>query len=169
MPQPLVAQCACGNVQLELQGQPIECLVCYCDDCQAGARQIQALMPARAAAILDADGGSNFLMYHKRRVRCVRGAQLLRFLKLKPEAATHRVVATCCQSAMYLAFDDRRFWVDIFRARLQGAAPPVRRRIYTRFMPDPGRLPRDVPSHPKVPPSLLVKLMLAGIAQRMRR
>jgi hypothetical protein len=53
-----VAQCACGSVQLELQGPPIYCLVCYCDDCQAGWQQIQTLAPAQTSSVLDANGGS---------------------------------------------------------------------------------------------------------------
>jgi hypothetical protein len=172
-----IAQCACGRVELELRGPPLYCLVCYCDDCQAGARQIEALAAQatesmtspQPTAVLDADGGSNFLMYHKRQVHCVRGAQLLEPLKLRPGAPTNRVVASCCRSAMCLNFDDGRFWVDVFRARLRGEGPPVQQRIFTSFMPDPSRLPRDVPSHPKVSLRLIARLVLAGIAARLRR
>jgi hypothetical protein len=163
------AQCACGRVQVELQGTPIHCVVCYCDDCQAGGQQIQALAPPQASGVLDADGGSNFLMYHKDRLQCVHGAQLLKPLKLRPASATNRVVATCCNSAMYVSFDDRRFWVDVFRARLQGAGPPVQQRIFTKFMRNPAGLPLDAPSHSKVPLRVIAKLVLAGIAARLRR
>jgi len=164
-----LAQCACGSVQLELQGAPIYCVVCYCDDCQAGGQQIQALAPSQPSTVLAADGGSDFLMYHKHRVHCVRGAQLLRPLKLRASSPTNRVVASCCNSAMYLNFDDRRFWVDVFRARLQSSGPPVQQRIFTKYMPDPSRLPNDVPSHPQVPLRFIAKLVLAGIAVRLRR
>jgi hypothetical protein len=168
MQEQRVAQCVCSSVQLELRGAPIYRLVCYCDDCQAGAQQIEALTSPQASAVLDADGGSNFLMYHKRQVQCVRGAQLLRPLKLRPGSPTNRLVASCCNSAMYLNFDDRRFWIDVFRSRLQGQGPPVQRRIFTKFMPDPSRLPRDVPSHSQVPLSVIARLVLAGIAARLR-
>src|SRR5688500_16004107 len=148
MPEQRLAQCACGSVQLQLQGAPIHCLICYCDDCQAGGLQIQALSPP-PGRVLDADGGSDLLMYHRKRMQCVRGVQLLKPLKLRPGSATNRVVAACCNSAMYLCFDDRRFWVDIYRARLQKCGPPVQQRIFTSFMRDPSSLPRDVASHPK--------------------
>ena len=35
--------CACGNVAVEAIGTPITSVICYCDDCQEGARQIESL------------------------------------------------------------------------------------------------------------------------------
>ena len=39
----LTASCACGCAELAATGAPIVCSVCYCRDCQQGARQIEAL------------------------------------------------------------------------------------------------------------------------------
>jgi hypothetical protein len=50
------AQCSCGSVELEIIGAPIISVVCYCDDCQEGARQIEALPNARP--VRDPDGGT---------------------------------------------------------------------------------------------------------------
>jgi hypothetical protein len=50
------ACCACGSVELEATGAPIQCVVCSCDDCQQAARQIEAL--PNAHAVTDPDGGS---------------------------------------------------------------------------------------------------------------
>ncbi len=48
---------------------------------------------------------------------------LLKGLKLKEKSATNRVVATCCNSAMVLNFDDGKPWVSVYRRRLAGDVP----------------------------------------------
>jgi len=52
----MIATCICGSVEIEMVGAPIVSVVCYCDDCQEGARRIEAL--SGAPAVLDAAGGS---------------------------------------------------------------------------------------------------------------
>jgi glycosidase len=37
------SSCTCGRVRCQAIGAPIVSLVCYCDDCQEGARNIEAL------------------------------------------------------------------------------------------------------------------------------
>jgi hypothetical protein len=44
------ACCTCGKVELEAMGVPITSVVCYCDDCQAGAQQIETLPNAGVCA-----------------------------------------------------------------------------------------------------------------------
>ena len=39
----MIARCTCGNVEVEAVGAPILSVACYCDDCQKGSRQIEAL------------------------------------------------------------------------------------------------------------------------------
>jgi hypothetical protein len=97
------ARCSCGSVELEAIGAPIMSAACYCDDCQEGARQIEALPNARP--VRDPDGGTPYLLYPKDRVNCSRGAEFLQAYKIKEKSATNRVVATCCNSAMFLNFE----------------------------------------------------------------
>ena len=52
----MIATCICGSVGIEMVGAPIVSVVCCCDDCQEGARRIEAL--SGAPAVLDAAGGS---------------------------------------------------------------------------------------------------------------
>jgi hypothetical protein len=85
---------------LQASGAPIVGIVCYRDDCQEGGRRIEAL--AKASPVQDADGGTAYLLYRKDRLDCVKGAPLLKGLKLKETSATNRVVATCCNSAMHV-------------------------------------------------------------------
>lgn len=154
--------CRCGQVTIEASGRPITSLVCYCDDCQEGARQIQSL--PGAAAVLDPDGGTAYLAYRKDRVQCVKGATLLTHHKIRATSATNRVVASCCNTAMYLNFEDGKHWVDLYRARCRETALPVQMRICTKFASLGDSLPTDVPSYSRYPMALLMRLLLAKAA-----
>jgi hypothetical protein len=161
------ASCRCGKVELRITGAPITSLVCYCDDCRRGSREIEAL--ANAGPVQDADGGTAYVLYRKDRVECSRGAQFLQNLKIEDASATSRVVATCCNSAMSMKFDDARHWSPVYRARLDGSAPPLQMRICTRFKPEGSRIARDVPSHAGYPLVFLMKLIGAWIPMLLRR
>ena len=162
-----IVNCACGQVAVEAVGTPITSVSCYCDDCQEGARQIQSL--PNAASIQDRDGGTAYLVYRKDRVRCLKGASLLRPLKIRENSATNRVIATCCNSALFLNFDDSKHWVDVYRSRCQGAVPPVQMRICTKFRPEGRTISTDVPAYSRYPISLLMKLIVAKAAMLIHR
>jgi hypothetical protein len=159
--------CVCGQVAYEAIGAPITSVICYCDDCQEGARQIESL--PHAAAVQDPDGGTAYLAYRKDRVRCLKGASLVRRHKIREGSATNRVIATCCNSAMLITFDDGKHWVDLYRSRCTSEVLPVQMRICTRFIPDGRTIPTDVPYHSRYPMSLIAKLVLARIAMLLRR
>jgi hypothetical protein len=53
----MTATCSCGGVELKAFGRPIVSNVCYCEDCQKGADQIEAL--PNAGAVRDPDGGTD--------------------------------------------------------------------------------------------------------------
>ena len=99
-----IARCSCGSVELEAIGAPIASVVCYCDDCQEGSRQLEAL--PNAGPVQDADGGTAYVLYRTDRVKYVKGAELLRGHKINEKSKTSRVVATCCNSAMVVKFDE---------------------------------------------------------------
>jgi hypothetical protein len=164
---PTTAACACGNVELEMTGTPITVVVCYCDCCQEGGRRIEAL--PNAPAILDPDGGTPYIMFRKDRVRCSKGAALLKSLKLQEQSVTNRVVATCCNSAMFLNFDDNKHWVDVYRPRLRGESPPLQMRICTKFRPAGHSLPIDVPGYPGYPFRFLARLLVTRLAMLLGR
>ena len=156
-----VLSCTCGKVEYQATGVPIMAVVCYCDDCQRGARQIEAL--SDAAPVLGADGGTAFVLYRKDRFECTKGRELLRDLRLTEQSPTKRVLARCCNSAMYLDFE-KGHWVCAYRARFQGAAPPIQMHIQARFKPHPDHTPGDIPTYRAFPPRFLMKLLLARIA-----
>ena len=72
--QELVASCQCGKVAFIAVGRPIMSAACYSKSCQEAARRF-AQLPA-APAILNPEGGTDFLLHRKDRVRCERGADL---------------------------------------------------------------------------------------------
>ena len=72
----MTATCSCGAVELKAFGRPIVSSVCYCDDCQKGAAQIEAL--PNAGAVRDRDGGTAYILYRKDRIACSKGAEMLR-------------------------------------------------------------------------------------------
>src|SRR5580658_6797837 len=104
MMAPLTVRCRCGGVELEATGAPITSVVCYCNDCQQGAQQIEALPNARR--VREPDGGVGYLPYRKDRVPDGKGAQQLKGFKLRTGSLTRRRVAMCCNSAVVLWFED---------------------------------------------------------------
>jgi hypothetical protein len=159
--QAMLMSCSCTKVQCEARGTPILAVACYCDDCQRGGRQIEAL--PKAAAVLGADGGSEYVLFRRDRFECTKGRELLRDLRLKETSPTKRVVAECCNSAMYLDFQ-KGHWVAAYRARFLGEAPPVQMHIQTRFKPQSDRAPGTVPAYRAFPPQFFAKILFARIA-----
>jgi hypothetical protein len=163
----MAASCSCGSVELEAIGAPMISAVCYCDDCQEASRQIEAL--PNASSVQDPDGGTAYILYRKDRVKCTRGTLLLKSHKIREKSATNRVIATCCNSAMFMNFDDGKHWVDVYRSRFKGDIPPLQIRICTKFKPENGDLPSDVPSYSSYPLKFLAKLVAARIAMLLHR
>jgi hypothetical protein len=157
----LRASCTCGRVALELMGVPIVSLVCYCDDCQAGARQIEALPGAPQVQV--PDGGTAYVAYRKDRVRKVNGADLLKALKLRPTSSTNRVIASCCNAPLFLSFDDGKHWIDVYRERIGADAPPLEMRVCTKFAREARSIPADIPRYAGYPLVFLARLVVAKI------
>jgi hypothetical protein len=163
----MTATCSCGGVELKAFGRPIVSNVCYCDDCQKGARQIEELPDA--GPVRDPDGGTAYILYRKDRIECSKGSALLKAYKIKENSVTNRVVATCCNSAMFVSFDKGPFWVSAYRARFHGELPPLQLRICTKFKPDGVVLPDDLPSYRGYPPGFVVKLLASRVAMLLGR
>ena len=161
------ASCACGKVEIELRGAPIISVVCHCDDCQAGSRQLE-MLPG-APTILDAGHGTPYVLYRKDRVVCTKGEALLEGHKLKPDTRTNRMVATCCNSAMLVRLGNVMHWTPVYRDRIIGDAPPLEVRINTKFKPDALALPGDLPDAKGIPMRFVTRLIGARIAMALGR
>jgi hypothetical protein len=153
--------CSCGKVEFAATGAPIMAVACYCDDCQRGSRQIE-MLPS-ATPVLAVDGGTAYVLYRKDRFECATGREWLRDLRLAERSPTRRVVAACCNSALYLDFQ-KRHWVSAYRARFQEAAPPIQMHIQTRFKPQPDGASGAIPTYRALPPRFFAKLLFARVA-----
>jgi hypothetical protein len=161
-----IATCRCGKVKIEAIGQPILAASCYCTSCQDAGRRIERL--ACALPVLDPDGGTSMILYRKDRVRCMTGRQHLEEHRLKPDSPTRRVVAACCNSAMFLDFT-KGHWLSLYRNRFATAALPLEMRVMTGKRPPGVGLPDDVPNHRGHSARFMLKLLAAWIAMGFRR
>ena len=155
--------CRCGQVAFETAGAPILTVVCHCESCQEAGRRFAQI--ADAPPVLKADGGTDFVMHRKDRVCCVRGGELLREHRLKPESSTRRMVAGCCNSAMFAEFSGGH-WLSLYRDRISEDAPQLQMRVMT------GRksatLPDDLPNYATHSVKFMWLLLSAWIAMGFR-
>jgi hypothetical protein len=150
-PQRLCALCQCCKVKLEAVGRPILTGSCYCTSCQQAGRRFEQL--ASAPPVLNSDGGTDFVLYRKDRVQCVTG---------------RRVVATCCNSPIFLDFT-RGHWLTIYRDRFPIGAPPLEMRVMTEARRGGTELADDLPNYDRHSGKFMLKLIAAWIAMGFRR
>jgi hypothetical protein len=160
------AVCRCGETTIELAGEPIQTVTCYCESCRTAGRGFERDLGAPTT--VSADGGVDYCLFRKDRVRIARGAQHLREYRLKPDSPTRRVVASCCGSPMFLDFTAGH-WLTVFRDRLSGQAPTPQMRIMTRDRPAGEALSDGVPAYAAQPPQLMIRLLAAWAAMGFRR
>ena len=161
----LTASCRCGAVVLEVEGAPIVRTACYCASCQEAGRRIEQLPDA--PPVLDADGGTDFVLFRKDRVRCVQGGERLEAHRLKPESPTRRMVAACCNSAMFLDFT-KGHWLTLYGARMRESVPPLEMRVMTADRRGDVVLPNDVPNYATHAGKLMWKLLAAWVPMGFR-
>ncbi|MDB5832089.1 MAG: hypothetical protein JWR14_1919 [Caballeronia sp.] len=154
-----VAHCQCGAVEISAWGQPIIVNACYCDDCQAAAQRLA--VTANSGPASSVDGSTEFMMFRRDRIACTRGADRLLAMRLSAPSKTRRMIANCCATPMYMAFDDKRPWVSAFRTPFGADAPPVEMRICTRFKRSEEKAEDGLPSHPGYPPAMMVRILAA--------
>ena len=157
----LISTCQCGKVRCQGVGRPIISGVCYCDDCQAGAAILEAL--DGAAKVTEEDGGTHYLTYRDDRFSCVEGAQLLQAYANTLDAPTRRMVACCCNTAMFLKFA-KGHWTSAFARRFTGDVPPVEMRTQTQYRTSSQPLPDNAPVYRTFGPRLFWRLITFRIA-----
>ena len=160
------APCRCGQVELEIVGPPILRGICYCTSCQEAGRRHQAT--PGADKVLAEDGGTDYGLYRKDRIRCVRGGDLLEERRLKPESPTRRMFARCCNTVMFADFTVGH-WLSVYRGRLPDNIPPAAMRLMTAERPKGVALPDDMPNYPGRSGKFILKLLRAWIAMGFRR
>lgn len=158
--------CRCGKVEFQLDGAPILRGICYCASCQEAGRRHQAA--PGADPVVAEDGGTDYVLYRKDRVRCVKGGELFEERRLNPESPTRRLFAHCCNTAMFADFT-KGHWLSLYRGRLAGDLPPPTMRMMTAARPAGVILPDDMANSPGHSGKFMLKLLLAWIAMGFRR
>jgi hypothetical protein len=160
------APCLCGKVELEIVGPPILRGLCYCTSCQEAGRRHQAA--PGADIVLGEDGGTDYVLYRKDRIRCIKGGDLLDERRLKPDSRTRRMFARCCNTAMFVDVTVGH-WLTLYRDRVSGDIPPAAMRLMTAERPGGVVLPDDMPNYPGCSGTFMLKLLRAWIAMGFRR
>ncbi|MGF6172367.1 GFA family protein [Ensifer sp. 4252] len=162
----LNARCSCGQVQMRAVGKPIVATACYCASCRKAGALLEAL--PGAAPVLNSDGSTDFVLFRKDRINCVRGAERLREHRLTPTSKTRRVVATCCNAPMFLEFTSGH-WLTLYRQRLdEDARPPLEMRVMTRDRRADVSVMDDVPNYAGHSGKFMLKLIGAWAAMAFR-
>lgn len=150
------ATCACGQVAVELRGRSIYCAACHCEDCQRAADQL-ARLPT-PDPVTDPYAGTHYLLHRRDRYTVERGALVPH--RLRAGSPTRRMVAECCNTPVFVAFDNAQHWISVYRARVD-PAPALQARIATKFHPGRAPLPDDVPAYRTFPLALVAQLLLS--------
>jgi len=158
--------CGCGQVVLKVQGRPIVSAECLCNDCQKAGVFLQSLPDAPRT--LDDNAATRFVLYRKDRVWCESGQRCLREHRLSTHSKTRRVVATCCNTPVFLEFSSGH-WLSIYGGLWPvGTLPELELRTMTRDRPKGVELPNDVPNPSTHTVSFFAKLFGAWLAMRFR-
>lgn len=159
------ATCRCGGTTIELIGAPIASVICHCESCRTAARGFEQDLGAPPTVTVE--GGVEYCLYRKDRVKIGQGAQNLREYRLKPSSPTRRLVAGCCGSPMFLDFGPGH-WLTVYRGRL-AQAPEPQMRIMVKDNPPGLALPASIPAYQTHTPRLLIRLLVAWAVMGFRR
>lgn len=159
-------QCVCGQVRLEVHEQPILSAECLCTSCRTAGAQLAA-RPG-APSFQTSLGGTPYVLYRKDRVRFLSGQEHLREHRLQPGAGTRRVVATCCNTPIFLEFE-KGHWLSLYASLWPEAARPViELRTMAGDLPEDTSLPDDVPNARSHTASFMFKLLGAWVRMGFR-
>ena len=159
------ARCRCGQVAIEISGPPIVSPICCCASCQAAGRALEQAPGAPAG--VRPDGGTEYCLYRKDRVRVVASGAHLSEHRLTPDSPTRRVAAGCCATPMFADFT-RGHWVSIYRDRISGAPPPEFR-VMAGDAPTGADLDDGLPTYPAYPARMMFRLMAAWARMGFKR
>jgi len=162
----LSATCQCGKVRFEASGPPILTGACFCTSCQEAGRRFEQL--ASAPPVLDPDSGTGYILVRKDRVQCVSGQEHLQEHRLKPDSPTRRVIAVCCNSAMFLDVT-KGHWLSMYRNRFAADPPPLEMRMMTKQRRAGVELADDIPNYSGHSGKFMLKLLAAWMAMGFRR
>lgn len=158
--------CQCGHVSMSVTGRPITSAECLCSDCQKAGKVLQ--QRSGAPLILNQNGGTRYVLYRKDKVEFHTGHGKLKSHYINNDSKTRRVVASCCNTPMFLEFSNGH-WLSIYGLLWSKQdIPPLEIRTMTRSRPEGVVLPADVPNPRTHTLSFYMKLFGAWVAMRFQ-
>ncbi|WP_224703072.1 GFA family protein [Devosia aquimaris] len=154
--------CRCGQVQMRLHKAPLVVAECHCTSCRAASERLQRLPDGQD--VTAGNGGTPYVLYRKDRVEIIAGRGQLASFVLGPERTTRRVVATCCNTPMFLEFNGGH-WLSLYRSLWPAEAAPaldLRTMVGDRVETTP--LKGDVPAGALATTGFFARLLGAWIA-----
>lgn len=107
-------------------------------------------------------------MYRKDRVEFLAGFERLAAFRLSADAGSRRVLATCCNTPVFLELKGGH-WLSLYGGLWpENAQPPLQMRTMVGDLPDPSVLPADVPNLKQHSLRFYARLMKAWIAMGLR-
>jgi hypothetical protein len=138
-------RCRCGKLQGEVDAQRVAArAVCYCKDCQAFARYLEA-----EDAVLDAAGGTEVEAALPAAVRFTAGLEHLACMSLSPKGI-YRWYASCCNTPVgNTPRDPKMSYVGLVRTCLDAPAGELDRALgRSRFTANTGSARAPVQATP---------------------
>lgn len=158
--------CACGKMRLEVRGNPILVSECLCDSCRAAAGRL-ATLPG-AANMLTTYHATPSAEYRKDRIGVLSGAENLKEFRLSPSSGSRRVVASCCNTPVFLEMKGGH-WLSLYlHLWPEEARPKAELRTMTGDLADRSGLPADIPNLETHTVAFYAKLLAAWIAMGFR-
>jgi len=166
MSETTAISCACGQTRLELKGHPILVSECLCDSCRAAAARLATLRGAKS--VLTSYGATPCAEYRKDRVRILSGTEHLGEFRLSADAGSRRVVATCCNTPVFLEMKGAH-WLSVYlHLWPDDARPKAEMRTMAGDLPDASYLPDDIPNLKSHTVSFYAKLLGAWVGMGFR-
>lgn len=166
MTDPTTLTCSCGKVHIDIQHAPIMVSECHCTSCRQASERLGHL--PGAPDVRAENGGTPYVLYRKDRVRITSGQDMIREFRLKPESPTRRIVASCCNTPLFLEFQHGH-WLSIFSVLWpEETRPPAEMRTMTSDIPDGVTLDTSIPNARTQSLSFMRKLLGAWIAMGFR-
>ncbi|QED29929.1 hypothetical protein FRD01_22365 [Microvenator marinus] len=158
--------CSCGHTRLEVQGEPFLVVECLCESCRAAAARLATLPDADN--ILTSYGATPSADYRKDRVRITSGQDTLKEFRLKSDAGTRRVVATCCNTPVFLELNGAHWLCLYLHLWPEERRPKPELRTMTGDLADQSALPTDIPNLKTHSIAFFAKLFAAWVAMGFR-
>ncbi len=142
--QSINVTCRCSKTRLRLHGDPILVSECLCSSCRTAADRLSRL--PLATNFLTPYGATPCAEYRKDRVVVTEGAENLGEFRLVQAATTRRVLATCCNTPLFLEMKGAH-WVSVYlHLWPTPTRPRPQLRTMTKDLGDKSALPDDIPN-----------------------